>query len=596
MPIFLTISIVLLALIAFINEWLPVDITALVVMVVLMALGLVTPEEGISGFSNSATITVMAMFILSAGIARTGAIQVLSDFLLHWGGKCPTRQIFTMGIILAPITAFMNNTAVVAVFLPLVEEWCKKQGISVSKLLIPLSYITILGGTITLLGTSTNVLASGLSEQLGYGAFSLFEFTQLGLITAIAGLVYLIVVAPQLLPKRRKSNRDLVGQDYELEDYVFEMVLEACPYLVGKTLSDSQLQRQFDVDVLELIRQDYHFPQPLGDKVLQEGDILLVRGSWEELFKVKRERCVNILAEVEFSDRSLEATLTTDEEGIMEVIILSNSPLIGSTLKELHFKQRYNATVLAIRRGEELIRTRLSNVPLSFGDVLLLQGPKQSLKGMQMHSGLLAIEQKEIATIRPEKAAIAISICLGVVLLAAFNIFSIVVSALMGVVLMVITGCLKPGELYEAIRWDIIFLLASLIPLGIAMNNSGTTHLLANNLVILGTYIPAYWLLTFFFGITALTTEVLSNSAAVVLLLPIAAEVADLLQLNPFAFILAVTFAASNSFMTPLGYQTNTMVYGAGGYKFTDFLRVGAPLTLLMSLIVPPLIIRLYGL
>ncbi len=596
MQILLTIVIVLLALVCFVGEWLPVDMTALVVMVLLMSLGLVTPEEGISGFSNSATMTVMAMFILSAGIARTGAIQILSDLLLSWGGKQTTRQIFTMGIILAPITAFINNTAVVAVFLPVVEEWCKKQGVSVSKLLIPLSYITILGGTITLLGTSTNVLASGLSEQLGYGAFSIFEFTQLGLITAVVGLVYLMAIAPRLLPKRRKPNSDLVGQDYQLKDYVFEVVIEACPYLVGKTLIESQLQRQFDVDVLELIRHNYHFPQPLGDKVLYEGDILLVRGSCEELFKVKRERCVNILPEVELKDCSLEATLTSDEEGIAEVLILSNSHLISSTLKELHFRQRYNATVLAIRRGEELIRTRLSKVPLRFGDVLLLQGPKQSLLGMQMHRGILAIEQKDVQIIRPEKALWAIAIGLGVVLLAAFKVFPIVVSALIGVVLMVITGCLKPGELYEAVRWDIIFLLASLIPLGIAMNNSGTTDWLAGNLVVLGTHLPAYWVLTFFFVITALTTEVLSNNAAVVLLLPIAAEVANSLELNPFAFILAVTFAASNSFMTPLGYQTNTMVYGAGGYKFTDFFRVGAPLTLLMSVIVPPLIIHLYGL
>ena len=609
MQILLTLGVVLLALICFIGEWLPVDLTALVVMVVLMTLGLVTPEEGISGFSNSATMTVMAMFILSAGIARTGAIQVLSDLLIDWGGKQTTRQIFTMGVILAPISALINNTAVVAVFLPVVEEWCKKQGISVSKLLIPLSYITILGGTITLFGTSTNVLASGLSEQLGYGAFSIFEFTQLGLITAVVGLVYLMVVAPRLLPKRRKPNSDLVGQDYRLKDYVFEVVIEDCPYLVGKTLSESQLQRKFDLDVLELIRQNYHFPQPLGDKVLQEGDILLVRGSCEELFKlrrqdwkgrrlglVKRKRCVNILPEVELDNHSLEETLTSDEEGIAEVLILSNSHLIGSTLKELHFRQRYNATVLAIRRGEELIRKRLSKVSLRFGDVLLLQGPKQSLLGMQMHQGLLAIKQKDLKSIRPDKACIALAIGLGVVLLAAFKVFPIIVSALMGVVLMVVTGCLKPGELYEAVRWDIIFLLASLIPLGIAMKNSGTTHWLAGNLVVLGTHVPAYWLLTFFFVITALTTEILSNNAAVVLLLPIAAEVANSLALNPFAFILAVTLAASNSFMTPLGYQTNTMVYGAGGYKFTDFLRVGTPLTLLMSLVIPPLIIRFYGL
>ena len=226
MSIFLTLCVVVCAVICFVSEWLPIDLTAIAVMVALMTLGLVTPQEGLSGFSNSATITVMAMFILSAGISRTGAIQGISNLLIKWGGKHPKQQILAMGTILAPITAFINNTAVVAVFMPVVEEWCRKLGISVSKLLIPLSYIAILGGMVTTIGTSTNILASGLSEQLGYGAFSLFEFTQLGLITALVGLVYLIVVAPSLLPKRRTSNSDFIGQDYDLKDYVAELVIE----------------------------------------------------------------------------------------------------------------------------------------------------------------------------------------------------------------------------------------------------------------------------------------------------------------------------------------------------------------------------------
>ena len=596
MSIFLTLCVVAFALICFIGEWLPIDITAIAVMVALITLGLVTPQEGLSGFSNSATITVMAMFILSAGIARTGAIQGLSNLLIRWGGKHPKQQILAMGALLTPITAFINNTALVAVFMPVVEQWCRQQGISVSKLLIPLSYIAILGGMITAIGTSTNVLASGLSEQLGYGAFSIFEFTQLGLITALVGLVYLIVVAPRLLPKRRVPNSDLVGQDYELKDYVYELVIESCPYLVGKTLHNSGLQHQFDVDVLELIRNDHHFPQPLADKVLKQGDILLVRGSREELLKLKEERCVSILPEVKLGGQSLEANLTSSEEGIAEVLILTHSNLVGSTLKELNFRQRYNATVLAIRRGEELLHERLSKLRLRFGDVLLIQGPKQSLLGLQTHKGLLVIDRLELATMRRNKAKIAIAIGFGVVLLAAFNVLPIVVSALVGVLLMVITGCLKPREVYEAVRWDIIFLLAGLIPLGVAMEKSGATHWLAANLMILGDHLSPSWLLTFFFIITALTTEVLSNNAAVLLLLPIAVEVAKMLQLNPFAFMFAVIFAASNSFMTPLGYQTNTMVYGAGGYKFLDFVRVGAPLTILMTLVVPPLIIRLYGL
>ena len=597
MDIFLTFTIVVLAFICFIGEWLPIDITAIAIMVLLMTLGLVTPQEGISGFSNSATITVMAMFIISAGIARTGAIGVLSDLLLKWGGKHSNQQILAMGVILGPITAFINNTAVVAVFLPVVEEWCKKQRISVSKLLIPLSYVSILGGMITVIGTSTNVLASGLSEQLGYGAFSLFQFTKLGLITATVGLLYLTIVAPKLLPARKDPYSDIVGQDYQLKDYICELVIKPRSKLVGQTLQDSELQRKFDVDVLELIRHDCHFPQPLGNKELLAGDILFVRGGCEDILKVKDSEGIGILPDVKFGSESLAAELTAEkEEGIAEVLILSNSNSIGSTLRELRFRQRYNATVLAIRRGEELLRNRLSEVPLRFGDVLLLQGPTQSLLGLQTSQSMLVIDQRELKTLRREKAGIAVAIGLGVVAIAAFKILPILVSSLIGVLLMVLTGCMKPGELYEAVRWDIIFLLAGLIPLGVAMTNSGATQWLASNLVVVGSHLSGYWILTFFFIITALTTEILSNSASVVLLLPIAVEVAKSLQLNPFAFMFVVTFAASNSFMTPLGYQTNTMVYGAGGYKFSDFVRVGTPLTILMAMVIPPLIIGLYGL
>lgn len=596
MTIFLTLSVVVLTLISFVGEWLPVDITAIAVMVMLMLLGLVTPEEGISGFGNSATITVMAMFILSAGIARTGALQVVSDLLIKWGGKNTTQQIFALGVIVGPMTAFINNTAVVAVFLPIVEDWCRKQDISPSKLLIPLSYITILGGMITVIGTSTNVLASGLSEQLGYGAFSLFQFTTLGIITFIIGLAYLAIAAPRLLPRRKAPNSDIVSRDYGLTDYVSEVLITPGSSLVGQTLRASQLQRKFDVDVLELIQNGNKFPQPLADKVLQTGDILIIRGGRECLLKIKDQRGIDILPDVQFGNQLLEKNLRSGEEGIAEVLILSNSNLIGSTLKDLRFRQRYNATVLAIRRGQELVRERLGKVPLRFGDVLLVQGPKQSFLGLQTSRDLLVIEQRDVETLRQDKAGIAVAIGIGVVVVAAFNWFPILVSALLGVLLMVLTGCLKPGELYGAVRWDIIFLLAGLIPLGIAMDKSGTTQWLAENLIALGGGLSGYGILTFFFVITSLITEILSNNASVVLLLPVAVEVAESLNINPFAFMFVVTFAASNSFMTPIGYQTNTMVYGPGGYKFLDFTRVGILLNLLMALVIPPLIIVLYGL
>lgn len=596
MEIVLTLGVVVAALIAFIFEWFPVDMTALMVAVALILLKLVTPEEGISGFSNSATITVMAMFILSAGVTRTGVIQIFRDWLIKWGGKNPTQQILAMGGIVGPVTAFINNTAVVAIFLPIVEEWCKQRKISTSKLLIPLSYVTILGGMITVIGTSTNVLASGISKQLGYGEFGLFQFTALGIITFIIGLIYLGFIAPLLLPDRKPNKSGSLSEDYNLQDYVSEIVIPPNSSLIGQTLRKAGIQRKFDIDILEIIHNGNHFPQPLADKVLSAGDILLVRGGREDLLKVRDERGVEILADVKFSDDGIESELTTGEEKIAEVLILSNSRLIGSTLKDLRFRQRYNATVLAIRRGEELVRERLGKVPLRFGDLLLLQGPRESFIGLQTTRELLVLEEREVEELRQNKAWIALSIILAVVVVAAFNWLPILVTALVGVVLMVLTGCLKPGEIYGAIRWDVIFLLAGLIPLGIAMDKSGSTQWLADRLVSLGGNLSGYWILLFFFVVTSLLTEILSNNASVVLMLPVAVKVAETLQLNPFAFMFAVTFAASNSFMTPIGYQTNTMVYSPGGYKFLDFFRVGAPLNLLMAIVTPLMIVLLYGL
>jgi di/tricarboxylate transporter len=596
MEIVLTLGVLIIALIAFVAEWLPVDLTALVVAIALILLGLVTPKEGISGFGNDATITVMAMFILSAGVARTGVIQIVRDWLLRWGGKNISQQILVMGAIVGPITAFINNTAVVAIFLPIVEEWCRQSKISVSKLLMPLSYVTVLGGMITLIGTSTNILASGVSQQLGYGEFSLFQFTALGLITFVVGLIYLALVAPKLLPARKPATGSSLQQDYNLKDYVSEIILTPGSSLIGQTLRQSVIQRKFDLDVLEIIHNNIHFPQPLADKILSVGDILLVRGSRENVLKIKDERGVEILADVKFGNGSLTAELSKGEEKVAEVLILSNSRLIGSTLKDLRFRQRYNATVLGIRRGEELIRDRLGKVPLRFGDLLLVQGPKESFIGLQTTRELLVLEEKNLENLRQNKAWIALAIILGVIVVAALDWLPILVTSLIGIVLMVVTGCLKPGEIYGAVRWDIIFLLAGLIPLGIAMENSGTSQWLAAKLVAVGGNFSGYWVLTFFYLITSFLTEILSNSAAVVLMIPVAVQVAKTLSLNPTAFMFAVTFAASNSYLTPIGYQTNTMVYAPGGYKFLDFTRVGLPLNLILTIITPLLIIWLYGL
>jgi di/tricarboxylate transporter len=595
-PVFLTIAILIFTLVAFIAEWLPVDLTSILIAIILMVFGLVSPDEGISGFGNSATITVMAMFILSAAITKTGILNTVRDWLIKWGGQSPTQQILVMGTVVGGISAFINNTAVVAIFLPIVEQWSKQTKVSLSKLLMPLSFATVLGGLITLLGTSTNILASGIAVQLGYQEFSIFQFTKLGLPVFLIGLIYLALASPKLLPARKPPGGESFSEDYDLKEYVTEMIIPPKSSLIGQTLRSSQIQRKFDLDVLEIIHNDIHFPPPLADKILAVGDILLVRGNRDALLNIKDEKGVEILADFKFNSAKLETEISSEQEKIAEVLILSNSRLIGSTLKDLRFRQRYNATVLAIRRGQELIRERLGKVPLKFGDLLLVQAPRESFIGLQTSRELLVLEEKNLEGLRQDKANIALMILIGVILIAAFNILPILVSSLIGVLLMVITGCLKPGEIYGAVRWDIIFLLAGLIPLGIAMDNSGTNQWLANQLLNVAGNLSGYWILVLFYFATSMLTEVLSNNAAVVLMIPIAVKVAETVGLNPLAFMYVVTFAASNSYLAPIGYQTNTMVYAPGGYKFLDYTRLGFPLTVTLTLITPLLIIKIYGL
>ncbi len=418
----------------------------------------------------------------------------------------------------------------------------------------------------------------------------------MGIVVFTIGLIYVAIAAPRILRNRHGGKNGVLSEEYQIKDYVTEVVVASNSSLIGQTLRESEIQRKFDVDVLEIIHDGVHFPQPIADKRIRLGDILLVRGSKDVLIQLKAERGIEVLPDVKFNKEKLETELNTGEEKIGEVLILSNSRFIGATLKDLRFRQRRNATVLAIRRGEEVLRERLGKVPLRFGDLLLVQGPKQSFLGLQTSRELLVLEQKDVENLRIDKARIAIAICLAVIVASAFNLVPILVSALAGVVLMVLTGCLKPGEIYGAVRWDVIFLLAGLIPLGTAMQNSGATEYLAKPILFVGSNLSGYWILLFFYFITTILTSILSNNAAVLLMIPIGVQVAQTLDLNPFAVMFAITFAASNSFMTPIAYQTNTMIYGPGGYKFTDFIRLGTPLSIIVGLITPALIIWLYGL
>ncbi|ELZ30436.1 di-/tricarboxylate transporter [Halogeometricum pallidum JCM 14848] len=593
-------AVILLALVFFATEPVPVDVTALGVMVTLMLAqpasewlvtwGLLSepvllfdpyPQQALSGFASTATLTVLAMFILSEGVQRTGIVQMLGAKIASFTGDSESRQLgATIGVV-GPISGFINNTAAVAILLPMVTDLAQRGGTSPSKLLLPLSYASMFGGMLTLIGTSTNILASDLSGRLIGRTFTMFEFTELGLAVSVVGTVYLLTVGKWLTPERIKPERDLT-EEFEMSDYLTEVVVREDSPLVGQQVQRALVETEFDVDLIQLIRDGEVFLEPLGPKEIHAGDVFALRTDRDtlvELLDVEGLNPVPVTVD--------EAELETGESGqnLVEVVVAPGSSLVGESLASASFRQRYDATVLALRRGGELVRRRMDNIRLRVGDTLLVQATTDSIERLDTNRDFIVAQEVHRHDYREGKIPVAIGIVAVVVALAALDIIPIVVSALAGALAMVATGCLRPPELYDAVQWDVIFLLAGVIPLGIAMENSGAAALLAEFVVLTGDFLPLIGVLGVFYLVTALLTNVVSNNASVVLMIPVAVEAAGTLGANAFAFILAVTFAASTAFMTPVGYQTNLFVYGPGGYRFTDYLRVGAPLQFLFAVV-----------
>jgi di/tricarboxylate transporter len=584
-------GIIVAALILFATEPVPIDITALGVMVALMLLGSagpvdltgISPREGVSGFASGATITVLAMFVLSAGVQRTGVVQLLGAKIAALTGDSESRQLSaTIGVV-APISGFINNTAAVAILLPMVTDIAHEGGTSPSKLLMPLSYASMFGGTLTLIGTSTNILASEIAGDLGVpnAPFSMFQFTALGAVLAVVGTAYLMTVGRVLTPERIRPQEDLT-EEFEMGEYLTEVVVREDSPIVGQTVREALKDTDFDVDLVQLIRGDETFLEPLAPKMIQVGDVFAVRTDRDTLVELMDAEGLDLVArDVD------EAELETAEEGenLVEVVVAPGSFVVGETLASVNFRQRYDATVLAFRRGPELIRQRMDHTRLRVGDTLLVQATAGSVERLADRRDFIVAQEVERPEFRKSKTPVALGIVMGVVGVAALDILPILVSALVGSLLMVLTGCLKPTELYDDIQWDVIFLLAGVIPLGIAMEETGGADLLAAAIVEAAGALPVVVVLGLMYVITALLTNIVSNNAAVVLMIPVAFESALAIGASAYAFVLAVTFAASTAFMTPVGYQTNLFVYGPGGYRFTDYVRVGAPLQLLFTVV-----------
>ncbi|MBM5814678.1 MAG: SLC13 family permease [Cyanobacteria bacterium M_DeepCast_100m_m1_067] len=578
------------SVVLFISGWLAPEVTGLLAASLLIVTGVLKPSEALEGFGSPALITLMGLFALSAGLFRSGGLDRLRALIGSDAVRSPKRMIALMVAAVGPVSAFVPNTPIVASLLPVIEGWCQRRRISPSKVLLPLSFATVLGGTLSLLGSSVNLLASEVSSKLGYGAFGLFSFTSIGIGVWLVGGAVMVLLADRFLPDRGSNDDDLIAS-LASGGYLTEVKIPADSELIGQSLHGSRLQRRFDVDVLELHRGSERFLPPLADRTLMTGDRLLLRCSREDLLRLQQDHTV-VLAPT--PDESLQPDQQNNQR-MVEVLLPSGSSLAGDCLRDLRFRQRYNVTVLALRRGNAVLRERLGRAQLREGDVLLLQGPKDAIRGLQANNDLVVLEQleKDLPTVSRKRVALVIAAL--VILLTALNVIPLVAAVLLGTVAMVATGCLRAGELQRAIRLDVILLLGSLASFSVALEKTGLAAALAQALLSSLQSWPVYAALVVVFLFTTLLTEVMSNAATVAMLIPIAGQLAQGLNQPPMAFIYAVLFGASQSFLSPVGYQTNLMVFGPGRYRFLDVARYGLPLTAVMTLLVPWLVCRQFG-
>ena len=597
----ITLAVLMLAVVLFINGAMAPELVGLLSVSLLMIGVVLTPMQALSGFGSPALITLMGLFAVSAALFRSGALDRLRELIASERINSPRRMVGLLGLVVAPISGVVPNTPIVASLLPVLESWCQKRGIAPSRVLLPLSFATLLGGTLTLLGSSVNLLASDISQQLGFGSLDLFSFSAIGVPVWLAGASYMLLAPRALLPDR-KTTDDQLSSNQSLTGYFTEVTIPSSSSLIGQTLRHSRLQRRFDVDVLELQRGGERILPPLADRCIEAEDRLLLRVTRTDLLRLQQDHTIQLASASEASTDQL-AVVNTEQaasEGVVgqktvEVLLPAGSTLAGASLRELRFRQRHNATVLALRRGQQTVQERLGQAVLREGDVLLLQAPLDAIRGLQASNDLLVLDQLEndLPTVRRKPQAVTITALM--LLVPTLTDVPLVAAVLLAVVLLVLTGCLRTGEVQRSIRLDVILLLGSLSSFSVALQTSGLADAMASAMERTLLNCPPYWGLLVIFLATNLITSVMSNAASVALLIPVATQLAPSLSVPPQALLLTVLFGASQSFLTPMGYQTNLMVFGPGRYRFFDVARYGAGLTVLMTFLVPGLILAQSG-
>lgn len=565
-----TLAVTFIAVFLFATEKIRMDAVAILVLSSLVLLGQIDTKSALSGFSNSATVTVTAMFVLAAGLQNSGALDSIGGLLAKV--KTPWLFIFVLCGVNAVISPFVNNTAVVAVLIPIVIAAAQNINLAPSKALIPLSFSSQMAGVCTLIGTSTNLLVNAIAQQQGHPGFGMFEFAPLGIIFLLVGVAYLLITSRFLLPESRLQLEDGEG----FGKYVSELKVNKDSVLIGKTVSDSGLMDEFNLFTIAVLRDGERLSTP-SHQVLQKHDILLLRGESENLASAREKYGLH---HVVYGRRDLDEE-SFDDLVLTEVMISPTSRWVGGTIPILQQRWNKNATVLGMQRRSRVIRERLRGIRFKMGDILLVTLPREDMVSLRKNKDFIVLSSELVKTERSWRAKFALVVMAAVVATAALDIVPISISSLVGAVAMCIAGCLTANEAYQSIDWKIILVLAGLLPLGEAMANSGAAQFIVDNtLGKVGAFGPLV-VLAVLYLLTSTLTEFMSNAGTAVLLTPIAISTAKILGVDASPFIIAVMFAAATSFMTPVGYQTNTMVYGAGGYKFTDFIKIGLPLNLI---------------
>ncbi len=571
--------ILIVSLFLLVSEKMSADKTAITIMVTLAITGILTPKEAVAGFANPAVITVGAMFLISQGLIRTGAVGVVTELVLTLSkGKKHLAFIFIL-LAVAFASAFINNTPVVVLFIPIVMGLSCECNFSPTKLLIPLSYVSILAGTCTLIGTSTNIIVSDLAADYGFAQLTMFELGKIGIPIALAGLFYLLIVSGQLLPER-------VGPVCELDEgkqkrYIAELVVPENSPLIGMDNIDTYAHDTLGLSIIEIFRSGNIFDPIRNRLTVERGDILLVKGSAEALVSCLKKQQL----ELAHGEENLKFGDGIKDDLIVEVIIPPLSTLLRETLMSTDLQNDADIQIIAIRtRHSHYSYRMIQKVRLKIGDVILVRCPRNKLSKIRNSSDFIIIEDIHHAMINPEKAWLATGIFAGVVMSATFGLADIMVCSLTGVLLMTLTHCLSLKDAYRSLESNVLLLIIGTIALGLGMQKTGATDLYANAFLNLFEGMSTNWILLGIIVLTSICSHVLSNNATAVLVLPIAITTAVSLGVDPKPFIIGICFGASACYASPIGYQTNLLVYGPGGYRFIDYIKLGLPLNTLVIL------------